>query len=182
MRKCLCLLCGMLLLMRTYASGQDKLSTENARISFFSSAPIEDISAYSEKGQATIDPKTGAVYFNVPVASFTFENSLMQSHFNADYLESDTYPEARFEGKITDSLPLDQAGSFPVTVAGTLHIHGVSRPYSGPATICLSADSLNAQTVFKVRLADYDIAIPRLLIKNIAEVVEVKASAGFSRK
>jgi hypothetical protein len=71
----------------------------------------------------------------------------------------------------------DTAGIFPVSVEGTLTLHGVAKPYHVAGVIEYKDGQLGVNSVFPVRLADHDMRIPKLLIKNIAEVVEVRVSA-----
>lgn len=156
---------------------QDIYVSRSAGISFYSSAPIEDIEAKTTKAVAAINAHTGTVYFKVPIKSFQFEKQLMQNHFNSDYLESDKFPYAAFKGKILNMPDLSVDGVFPVTVEGNLSIHGVNKNYQSQGTIQVKNGQLTATSTFKVHLADHHIAIPRLLLRNIAEVVEVNVNA-----
>ncbi len=158
---------------------QEIFSAQKMEISFYSSAPIEDIQAKTIQGSSTINPTTGAVYFKIPVHTFQFENSLMQSHFNSDYMETKKYPDALFKGNIQEAIAYGKDGQYEVHVAGKLTIHGVTRDYTGPVTLMVSGGQLQAHTHFKVRLEDYKIDIPSLLTMNIAEVVEVKVMADY---
>lgn len=162
------------------ASAQDVYVSKDAGISFFSSAPIEDIQAQTNKAVSAINIKTGAVYFKVPIKSFRFEKSLMQNHFNSDYLESDKYPFAEFNGKIVSLPDLTTDNTYPVSVAGKLTLHGVTKDYTTPGTITVSNGKLTVAADFKVRLADHQITVPRLLLRNIAEVVDVKVKAAYA--
>lgn len=163
-----------------FGFAQDIYVSRNANISFYSSAPIEDIQAETNQAVSAINLKTGSVYFKVFIKSFQFEKSLMQEHFNSDYLESDKFPFAEFKGKIISPATLNKDSSYPATVTGQLTIHGVTKDYNTPGTISLKDGKLTISSVFKVHLVDHHIAIPRLLIKNIAEVVDVKVNAVYS--
>lgn len=162
------------------AGAQDIYVCRHATITFFSSAPIEDISAKTEKAVSAINMKSGAVYFKVPIRSFVFPKSLMQEHFNTDYLESDKYPFAEFKGNILNFSAPAADGSYPVTVQGSLTIHGVSKDYKEPGTLIVKNGKVTALTDFKIHIADHHITIPELLFKNIAEVVDVKVNATYS--
>jgi polyisoprenoid-binding protein YceI len=113
------------------------------------------------------------------VKSFEFERQLMQDHFNSDYLESDKYPYAEFSGVITGLPPMRPDSARAVTVKGVFTIHGVSRDYEGPGTVQVQPGRITASSTFDIRLADYNIRIPSILIKNIAEVVQVKVHATY---
>ncbi|MGH2642772.1 MAG: YceI family protein [Chitinophagaceae bacterium] len=161
------------------AHAQSIYISKDARVSFFSSAPIENIEANTNQAVSAINMNTGAVFFKVPIKSFQFERDLMQEHFNSDYLESDKYPYAEFQGKINPIPSIAKDGSYPVNVNGQLTIHGVTKSYQGPGTIEVKNGQIIAISSFKVKLADHNIKIPRLLLKNIAEVVDIKVNADY---
>jgi hypothetical protein len=150
---------------------------DSARLSFFSSTPVEDIRAQSDEAYSTIDTRTGSVYFKVAMRSFRFPYELMEKHFNERFAESDRFPYAEFSGKLVGFVMPDTAGIFPVSVEGVLTLHGIAKPYHVAGVIEYKDGQLGVNSVFPVRLADHDMRIPKLLIKNIAEVVEVKVSA-----
>ncbi|MBV7531694.1 YceI family protein [Chitinophaga sp. sic0106] len=159
---------------------QDIFTAKGATISFFSSAPLEDIEAKTSKAVSAINIKTKAIYFKVPIASFDFEERLMQQHFNSTYLESDKYPDAEFKGNIQEEVDLSVAGTYNVTVAGTLTLHGVDKPYREKGTITVSGNTLQLNAKFNVKLADHKIKIPTIVVKNIAEQVAVTVNATYA--
>lgn len=176
-RICFLLLTGLFLTIRAYS--QDVYSCRSASFSFFSSAPLEDIEAKTSKGVGAINVKTGAVYFKVPINTFQFRKKLMQEHFNENYMESDKYPHAEFKGKILEPIDLSKNGAFNVTVDGLLSIHGVDKNYKEKGTITVQDGKLTANAKFNVHVADHQIKIPTLVVKNIAEVVEVTVTAAY---
>lgn len=173
------LLISAFLLAGSAGFAQDIYSCRNATLSFFSSAPLEDIDAKTTQGVSALNIKTKAVYFKVQINTFQFKKKLMQEHFNENYLESDKYPHAEFKGKITDNIDLTKDGSYPVTVEGTLNIHGVPKTYREKGTVTVSNGKVTATSKFNVRVADHKIKIPSLVVKNIAEVVEVSVNAVY---
>jgi hypothetical protein len=151
--------------------------SHNARLSFFSEAPIENINAESNTGVSALNLSTKTIYFKVFMSSFEFKKSLMQEHFNENYMESSKYPVAEFNGKINDQIDLAKDGTYPVTVQGKLSIHGVTKDYTVKAELKVNGGEIAANSTFQVKLADHQIKIPRLVIKNIAEIVQVTVSA-----
>ena len=177
MKHLIALLTGLVLTTACFA--QDVYSCRNTILSFFSATPMEDIDATTSKGVSAINLKTGAVYFKVAVNSFKFKKPLMEEHFNENYLESDKYPTAEFKGKIIDNIDLHKDGTYNVTVEGTLSMHGVDKVYREKATLTVQAGKPAATAKFNVKLADHHIKIPTLVVKNIAEVVEVTIKANY---
>ena len=161
-------------------SGQDLYVCKNAKISLFSSAPIEDIKAATTTGASVFDAASGQIDFSVTIQSFQFEKSLMQEHFNSDYMESDKFPKAVFKGKIQEHLDLAKDGSYPVTVAGDLTVHGVTKPRTIPGTITVKAGAIAITSEFMVKCADHDIKIPSIVFHNIAESIKINVSAAYT--
>lgn len=157
----------------TYA--QDKHMTKTGHTKFFSSAPLEDIEAHNHQVQSIIDLDKQEVVVSMPIRGFEFEKSLMQEHFNENYMESEQFPKATFQGTFTSVKPiaLEQDGTYEVEVKGNLTIHGVTKPYTTKGIIAVENRQVNVTTKFNVRVADHNIEIPKLVFKNIAEVVEV---------
>ncbi len=153
--------------------------SEQVVFEFFSKAPIEDISAKSAAGVSAIDVTSRSMYFKVSIRSFEFRKRLMQQHFNEEYLESDKYPFAEFKGNIVEAVDLSKDGTYPVTVKGNLNIHNVTKNYTVKGQIKVEQGKLSASSTFHVRLADHNIKIPRLVIRNIAEVVQVQVSGTY---
>ena len=150
--------------------GQKYKATES-HIRFFSDAPIEDIAATNEDAISIMDLETGNIVFSVPIKGFTFEKSLMQEHFNENYLESDKYPKCIFLGKLSTTDLKD--GENMVSASGTLDLHGVKREVTFEGSLVKEDQNFKVTSVFTVLLKDYKIKIPRALFHNIAEEIEV---------
>lgn len=161
-------------------AGQAQMLSREVLISFFSEAPLEDIKSESTKGISAIDTVSNKIYFKVPIRSFEFEKSLMQEHFNENYLESSKYTNAEFKGTIIGPVNFSRDGSYSVTVQGDLTIHNVPKNYTVKGVMKVKGGEITAHAVFPVHIADHQIKIPRLVIKNIAEVVDVTIKAVYA--
>lgn len=168
----------LLLFLLTYSGIAVAQQTRSVagHVRFFSSAPVEDITATNDKAVGMFDPGNGDVAFLVPISEFVFRKSLMRQHFNENYMETDRFPEATFVGKIAGY----KSGEGKGQAIGELQIHGVTRQVSLPGTIRQEGNKLSMESVFQVRLEDYGIEIPSLLFQNIAEVVEVTVKFEFN--
>lgn len=176
------LLMGILLATVT-VKAQGIYISRNTTISFYSSAPIEDIKAESKTAVSAMNSQTGEIFFKVLINSFQFRKSLMQEHFNEDYLQSDKYPTAEFKGKIVKgNFDPAKSGTYQTEVQGTLTIHNVAKQYTVPATFDVSRRRIDSKSVFYVKLADHGIRIPRLLTENLADSVQVTVTAQYVPK
>lgn len=149
-----------------------KFISDKNHVSFYSKAPMEDIEAHSYKAKSIFDTATGEIVFTVPINTFEFHKSLMQEHFNEKYLESHKYPRAKFKGKVVGFKNV--SGKQTVTAEGPLEIHGVTKNISVEGEIEVTSGQITIRSSFPVRVADYDIKIPKLVVSNIAEIVDVK--------
>ncbi|WP_207422037.1 YceI family protein [Desertivirga brevis] len=165
------------LLLPYLLKAQTNYSTGTAKIGFFSSTPIEDIKAVSNKGVAVLVSKTGEIAFQVPIKSFQFERGLMQEHFNDNYMESDKYPVARFKGKINKDLDFNKNGEYNVSAMGNLSMHGVDKPRTINGKVIVKDGKVQLLSNFKVACADHNIKIPKLVMTKIAEVINVNIDA-----
>ena len=148
--------------------------TKEAEISFFSEAPIEDISAENNKVSAVYDAETKQLVFQLNISDFIFPKSLMQEHFNENYLESEKFPKASFSG-IIDELN-------KVSIAtGTLKIHGESNAVEVKGSLVKGNDSVMIEADFAIQLKDYNIKIPKIVMYNIAEEIEVTIKAKLKK-
>ena len=163
--------------------GDDIYFTRSGTISFFSSTPIEDIKAINEQTTCVLDLETGDLSFRIPIRGFIFKNGLMQEHFNENYLESDTYPNASFTGSIEGWKDIILTEKFqPVSLKGTMTIHGISKDITEPGNILMKDNKIIGSATFKITVADYKIEIPKILRDNIAKVVDVDVDISLKKK
>ena len=172
----LLLLAGLLgWLARSPAPAPTKYFTRTGTISFFSATPLEDIAARNQQVAAVVDVQTGELALTVLMKEFKFPKSLMQDHFNENYVESEKYPKALFNGHLVgfQASTLANAGPQTVQVEGDLTIHGVTQRVRVPGTLALQANHLVVNAKFVVVPADYHIEIPLLVRGHIAKTVDV---------
>ncbi len=181
MKKYSFLLAGLLL--ASTAFGQ-RYMTRTGKVTFFSSTPVENIEAVNNEMACAIDSKSGDVAFQVPIKSFKFEKSLMQEHFNENYMESDKYPKAEFKGKIANlsAVNFSKDGQYNVTASGKMTIHGVTRDVTAPGTITVKGNQVTAASKFRVRTADYGIKVPGVVENKIAKEIEVTVNSILAQK
>lgn len=167
---------AFLLATSTLATAQN-FGTKTAKVLIFSSTPIEDIKAVTDKGVGILIPKSKEVVFQIPIKSFAFAKGLMQEHFNENYMESDKFPYAKFKGNIQQEIDLSKDAVFPVTVKGILNIHGVDRPRTIAGQMEIKNGAVKIATSFDVPCADHKIKIPSLVVTKVAEVIKVSVDA-----
>ena len=145
----------------------------NGYVRFFSEAPLEDIEAINQSGLSIFDTSSGEIAFTIPIDQFEFEKKLMQQHFNENYLESEKYPNSTFKGTIIGFSDAKVEGKQNLKAIGEITIHGITKEIVVMGTGNIRDYHIFLEAKFPVALKDFQIKIPRVVLYNIAEVVEV---------
>lgn len=165
----------LLVVFGSYVTGvNEKYLTKNGIARFYSKTDMEDIRAENKQVLAIIDPTTNSVAVSMLMKGFLFPKALMQTHFNENYVESDRYPKATFEGTYADPVDVSRNGTYNVNVKGKLSLHGVTREISVPASIVVNEGILSGKTTFQLVPEDFKITIPSLVRDKIARKVDVE--------
>lgn len=175
----LCLFFG---LMASLPGWSQRYVLTEAKVDFFSKAPLEDIEAHNTESKGILDSDKKTFAFKIPIKSFQFKSALMQEHFNENYMESKRFPFATFSGNIEGPFDLRQDGVYEVTAKGELEIHGVRQSRSIPATLTVQGGVAQLKSQFGVRLADHQIEVPQLMFQKIAEQVSVTITGRWSKQ
>lgn len=168
----------LVFLLFSYSLLAQQFKSVEGQVSFFSDAAIEDIAATNKKASSIFDSSNGEIVFLISIIEFQFDKSLMQTHFNEKYMESDKFPRATFKGKVT-GFDKTVSGIQQVSAKGLLTIHGQSKEMEVNGSIEKQASLLLLKSAFMIELEDFKIKIPKLLWQNIAEQVEVKVDFSY---
>ena len=167
------------LLLRLNGISQTVFIADTGNITFYSYAPIEDIKATSYQVNSVINTITGEIAFMIPIRSFLFEKALMQEHFNEKYMQSDKYPQSTFTGKVIDLPDFSKPGIYEVASKGILKLHGKEKDISAKGLIEVANEQVILNSEFNIALKEFDIAIPHILFRNIADTINVKMKAVY---
>ncbi len=178
------LLLTFLCITFSQVNAQDIWFTRTGNISFHAGTSVEDIDGTNNDVASLINVKTGDIAFTVLVKSFHFTRSLMEEHFNENYLESTKFPKSTFSGKITDpgKVNFSKDGTYPVTVDGDLSMHGVTKKINIPATIKIAGGKISAASTFTVLMSDYNVAIPGVVADKISKEATVEVKCNYEKK
>ena len=174
------LLIGLMMSLLPDMGTKTVLVTKNAELTLFSKTPIEDIQAVTKNAYGILNLESGELQFGVSVKSFQFRKSLMQEHFNENYMESDKFPAAKFKGKLNIPIDTSRDGEYQVIATGDLEVHGVTQKRSISGTIKVSKGKLEINSAFDVKCKDHNIKIPSLVFKNIAETIRITLKGTFT--
>lgn len=171
---------GIALLVLTFTLQAQKFKSSSSIISFLSETAFEDIYGESKKSQSVLVAEDKQIAILMKTNSFIFKNPMMQKHFQEDYMECDKFPKATFNGTIIGDFDVEKDGEYPVTVKGKLMIHGVEKDREVKGTIFVKEGVVSVEAKFAVRVADHKVKVPSVVVKNIAEVVEVSVNITYA--
>jgi hypothetical protein len=163
------------------SQAQDRYLLENSFVRFFSDGIVEDIEATNKDAKGIVDFSKNEFLIKIPIKSFKFASSLMQEHFNENYMESDKFPEGIFKGKIEGTYDLSKNGTYNVNTTGDFTIHGVTKVRNIPAVIQVRDGKVSLESKFMIKVAEHKIKIPSIVIRNIAEEVEVTIKSDLKK-
>ncbi len=154
---------------------QGKYLTKTGTVSFEASVPsFEEVKAKNDAVTAILNTDNGDFAALILVKGFRFKNALMEEHFNENYAESDEYPKATFKGNLNGFNVSSIDGNSTFKVSGSLTFHGKSKEISDINCNVVKTDKgLELTGNFSVTPSDFDIEIPKIVSKKIAEDIEV---------
>ncbi|MEI8046140.1 MAG: YceI family protein [Bacteroidota bacterium] len=173
---------SVLFLSITLVNAQ-KYMTKAGTVKFSSETPMEKIEAVNHQANSAIDFSTGDFVFKVLIPGFEFPKALMQEHFNENYMESVTYPDAKFIGKVVNIKDVNPAkeGIYKVVVEGNLTMHGVTNKIKENGTLEVKGGKVLGKATFSVTPSDYNIKIPKAVIDNIAKAIQVDVNVSLDK-
>jgi len=167
---------GLLLISAT-TNAQKNFNTSTAVVRFIA-VDDNDIDATNKKAVSRLQ-SNGDLSFIMLMKDFTFDMDKMQEHFNEEYVESDKFPRAFFNGKIANfsSVNFKKDGTYPITVTGNMQVHGVNKAIQTNGVIEIKGGKPVATAKFTVTLKDFGIG--GLLIKMVADKINVEVTAAY---
>ncbi|MCC9016245.1 YceI family protein [Flavobacterium lipolyticum] len=152
-----------------------KVITKTGTIKFQATMPTyEEVAAENKSVSAILDQSTGDFAALALIKGFRFKVALMEEHFNENYMESEKFSKATLKGKLEDfdsSKITNTPKNF--TLKGDLTIHGKTKPITVSIKISKAANGLSTVGSFEVKPEDFDIEIPNLVRKKIADKIKI---------
>lgn len=156
--------------------GQSKFFTKTGHTEFKASVEaFEPVEATSKSTTAVLNTDNGAIAALLFVKAFHFEIALMEEHFNENYMDSDKYPKATFKGNL-EGFSMDKLSNDAVAfnLTGVLNVRGKEKRITTIATLSKVDGKITMLANFSVTPQDFDIDIPKIVRKKIAEQINVK--------
>lgn len=158
-------------------------SVSSGTITFRSDAPLELIKASSNQLKGIFNAEKKQFAFTLNVNTFKgFNSPLQHEHFNENYLESNKFPRASFEGKIIEDVDLKKNGFYNIRAKGNLTVHGVSQERIIKCELTVKNNIVSIKSNFTVLLADHNITIPKVVNQKLASEIKIEVKADMIEK
>ena len=160
-----------------------KYYTKTGKIDFEASVEVfEPVIASHDNVTSVLDTSNGQVAILALVKGFRFRNALMEEHFNENYIESDTYPNASFKGTIVDFSIENLENKSSYELYGILTLHGESKKIKTTIILNKVDDVIVLSTDFSVDPNDFDIGIPGVVSNKIAETTHITSNFNLVKR
>jgi hypothetical protein len=166
-----------LLLIVSTGFSQNKKITKTGIITFEASVPaFEEVKATNKTVSCILNTQTGEIASLALVKGFRFKVALMEEHFNDNYIESNRFPKAIFKGSIIDFNLNTLNNNAPkiYDLTGTLQLHGKIKEINTKITLQKNGDNIQVNCEFIVKPSDFNITIPKVVSKKVAESVNIR--------
>ena len=129
------------------------------------------------QGEARGDPdrlaESASVSLVIDTASYNSNIGLRDQDVQEYYLEVKQHPVIRFNGALAEKAERTSQDAWQITVKGRLDLHGVQREIVVPVRLLYQQNRIVAQGSFRLSLAEFNIAAPRLLFLKSGNQAEV---------
>lgn len=177
------LFCFLILLSSNVSAPPMLYSVNSGTITFRSDAPLELIKASSNQLKGVFNAEKKQFAFTLNVNTFKgFNSPLQQEHFNENYLESNKFPRASFDGKIIEDVDLKKNGFYNVRAKGNLTVHGVVQERIIKCELSVKNNIVSIKSNFTVLLADHNITIPKVVHEKLASEIKIEVKADMIEK
>lgn len=177
-------LSAFLLLTLSSAQAQSKYIDKKGKITFEASEELfEPVKATNEAVTVILNTETNEIASLALMKSYRFKNSLMEEHFNENYIESETFPKATFKGKLVDfNFTELNENETDVIVDGKIELRGKEKEIRTTLTINRVNDFIIIKGTFNVSPNDFDIEIPSIVKNKIAKEIIISLDFKLSQK
>ncbi|MFD2567259.1 YceI family protein [Pseudotenacibaculum haliotis] len=134
---------------------------------------FEPVEAKNNSTTAILKTQTGDIAAQLFITAFKFRVALMQEHFNENYMDSDKFPKAVFRGKLDNFDMSSLSGEKEYNLNGSLTIKGVKKEINTKALLKKDGEKIVLSATFSVKPQDFDIKIPSIVRKKIADKINI---------
>lgn len=175
----------LLLLFVTISTvAQNKYYTKTGLTDFKASVEaFEPVEATNRSTTVVLNTTNGDIAALLFVKAFHFEIALMEEHFNENYMDSDKFPKATFKGNL-EGFDMNKLSNevLGLNLKGVLKVRGKEKAIETIAKLTKVDGKVLLVADFSVAPQDFDIDIPKIVRKKIADKINVNLSYELIQK
>ena len=154
---------------------ETELNIHSGKITFVSEAKEETLKGIGKQISGTISMKDKTFSVVIDITDWKTNNRLQTIHMHDNYLESEKFPQALYKGTFVYNPSTGEAD-----LTGVMKIHGVEKSnFITKGKMVLKSGEYNYSTDFVIRLKDFQIDVPKLLILKLSEEIKVNIQASL---
>ena len=167
-----------LVLLFSEAKAQETYNLDSSKVTYSGYHVAHDWTGVSEEAKGLLTESDGQlqrIAITVPLASFDSNSSNRDSNA-LRVLNAILHPEVRFY-----SEEISSAAGDTVELFGFFELNGIRKNYRVKLRLEREAGQVNLAGDFKVNLNDFDLKLPRFLLKPIEEEIDMSIDLKFKQ-
>jgi polyisoprenoid-binding protein YceI len=149
------------------------LNIHSGKIIFTSEAKEETLKGIGKQISGNISMKDKTFSVVIDLTDWKTNNRLQTIHMHENYLESEKFPQAIYKGTFVYNSSTGEA-----ELTGVMKIHGVEKSnFTTKGKMISKSGEYNYSTDFIIKLKDFQIDIPKLLVLKLSEEIKVSIQA-----
>lgn len=167
-----------LVLLFSEAKAQETYNLDSSKVTYSGYHVAHDWTGVSEEAKGLLTESDGQlqrIAITVPLASFDSNSSNRDSNA-LRVLNAILHPEVRFY-----SEEISSADGETVELFGFFELNGIRKNYRVKLQLEREAGQVNLAGDFKVNLNDFDLKLPRFLLKPIEEEIDMSIDLKFKQ-
>lgn len=167
-----------LVLLFSEAKAQETYNLDSSKVTYSGYHVAHDWTGVSEEAKGLLTESDGQlqrIAITVPLASFDSNSSNRDSNA-LRVLNAILHPEVRFY-----SEEISPADGETVELFGFFELNGIRKNYRVKLRLERKAGQVNLAGDFKVNLNDFDLKLPRFLLKPIEEEIDLSVDLKFKQ-
>lgn len=147
---------------------------DDGEIAFVSRAPLQEFRGVSPHLTGQVDFATGEVSFFVDLETLDSGNRRRDRDMRRNYLETDRYPFAVFNGSFDGALDPATLVADSVQVEGVFALREIEQPITVRGEVTRAQGGLRVRASWTLALGDFGIERPRILFYEVSETLTLE--------
>jgi len=151
-----------------------RFGAQNGEVAFVSTAPLQTFRGVSQHLTGQVDFATRGVSFFIDLETLDSGNRRRDRDMRQNYLETQRFPFATFNGTFGAALDPQTLTSDSVQVEGVFTLRDTQRPITVRGEVTREGRGLRVRASWPLLLGDYGIERPRILFYEVSETLTLE--------